>query len=97
MYLTIYCQVWFINTRVVDANPPIMMREMHLKVRSGEHIRISTLTFKKLYKMSSKHEHLLQFDNNPSFDEFTILTQMNKKYLLKIKESPVTLPLFDTV
>ena len=63
--------------------------ERHLKVRSGEHIGISQLTFKKTKqsKESSIHDHLLQCDNNPSFDEFTILAHGNKKYLLEIKES----------
>ena len=35
------------NTCVVDAIIPIMLRERNLKVRSGEHIGISPLTFKK--------------------------------------------------
>ena len=88
--------------------------ERHLKVESGEHIGISPLAFKKTKpsKESSIHDHLLECDNNPSFDEFTILAHGNKKYLPKIKESlsikrdqPVlnkntsyaTLHLFDTV
>ena len=75
---------------------------------------ISRFTFKKtkLSKESSIRDHLLQCDNNPSFDEFTILARRNKKYLLKIKESLLikrdqrvlnknisftTLHLFDTV
>ena len=61
--------------------------ERHLKVRSGEHIGISPLIFKttKLSKERSVCEHLLQCDNNPSFDEFNILTHGNKKYLLREK------------
>ena len=57
-------------------------------------------------------DHLLQCDNNPSFDECTILAHGKKKYLLEIKESllikrdqlvlnknfsSATLHLFDTV
>ena len=63
--------------------------ERHLKVESGEHIGISPLAFKKTKpsKESSIHDHLLECDNNPSFDEFTILAHGNKKYLPKIKES----------
>ena len=63
--------------------------ERHLKVSSSEHIGISPLTFKKTKpsKESSIHDHLLECDNNLSFDEFTILAHGNKKYLLKIKES----------
>ena len=63
--------------------------ERHLKVRSGKHIRRSRLTFRetKPFKESSMNNHHLQCDKNPSFDEFTILTHRNKKYLLEIKES----------
>ena len=63
--------------------------EGHLKVRSGEHIGISPLTFKKtkLSKETSIRDHLLQCDNNLSFDEFTILKHGNQKYLLEIKEN----------
>ena len=63
--------------------------ERHLKVESDEHIGISPLAFKKTKpsKESSIHDHLLECDNNPSFDEFTILAHGNKKYLPKIKES----------
>ena len=61
----------------------------HLKFRFGEHIGISPLTFKKKKpsKGSSIRHLLLQCDNNPSFDEFTILAYGNEKYLLEIKES----------
>ena len=48
--------------------------QRHLKVRSGEHIGISPLTFKKTKpsKESSISDHLLHCDNNPSFDELTL-------------------------
>ena len=64
----------------------------HLKVKSGEHIGTSPLTFKKTKpsKDSSIRGHLLDCDNNPSFDEFTILANGNKTYLLEIKESLLT-------
>ena len=57
--------------------------ERHLRVSSGEHIRISLLAFEntKPSKESSKRDHLLQCDTNPSFDKFT-----NKKNFLEIKE-----------
>ena len=47
--------------------------ERHLKVKSGEHIRISPLTFKetKPFTESSMNNHHLQCDKNPSLDEFT--------------------------
>ena len=88
--------------------------ERCLKVRSGKHIGISPLTSKKTKpsKESSIRDQLLQYDNNLSFDELTILLHKNSKYLLETKESllikrdqPVlnknislpTLHLFDTV
>ena len=63
--------------------------ERHLKVRSGEHVGISPLTFKKtkLFKKSSIRDHLLECDNNPSFDEFAMVAHRKKKYLFEIKES----------
>ena len=56
----------------------------HLKVRPGNHTGISLLTFKKTKpsKSSSIHDHILQCDNNLSFDEFTILAHRSKKYFL---------------
>ena len=88
--------------------------ERYLKIRSGEHVGISLLTFKitKPSKESLIRDHLLQYVNNSSFDEFTILAHGNKTYLLEIKESllvkcnqpflnknirSATLRLFDTV
>ena len=88
--------------------------ERHLNVRSDEHIGMSPLTFKKTKpsKENSIRDHHLKCDNNPSFDEFTILKHGKKKYLPEIKESPLvkrdqpalnknnsfaTLHLFDTV
>ena len=63
--------------------------DRHLKVRSGEHIGISPLTFKKTKpsKESAIHDHLLNCNNIPSFEEFTILTNGNNKFDLEIKES----------
>ena len=63
--------------------------ERHLKFRSGEHIGISLFTFKKTKpsQESLKPDHLLQCDNNPSFNEFTILAHGNNQYLIAVKES----------
>jgi len=63
--------------------------ERHLKVRSGEHIGISPLTFKKVKSSdeSSVRDHLLFCDHSPSFDDFTIITHGTNKFLLEIKES----------
>ena len=48
-------------------------RDRHLKVRSGEHIGISLLTFKKIKpsKESAIQDHLLNCNNIPSFEELT--------------------------
>ena len=63
--------------------------DRHLKVMSGEHIGISPLTFKKTKpsKESAIRDHLLNCNNIPSFEEFTILTNRNNKFVLEIKES----------
>ena len=57
--------------------------DRHLKARSGEHIGISPLTFEKTKpsKESAIRDHLLNCNNIPSFEEFTILTR-NDKFVL---------------
>ena len=56
--------------------------DRHLKVRSP-------LTFNKVKPSaeSSVRDHLLLCNHSPSFDDFTILTHGNNKFLLEIKES----------
>ena len=63
--------------------------DRHLKIRSGDHIGILPLTFKKTKpsKESAIHDHFLNFNNILSFEEFTILTNRNNKFNLDIKES----------
>ena len=63
--------------------------DRYLKVRVGEHIGISFLTFKKTKpsKESAIRDHLLNCNNIPPFEEFTILTNGNNKFDLEIKES----------
>ena len=62
---------------------------LHLKVRSGEHIGVSPLTFKKTKpsKESTIRDHPLNCNNILSFQEFTILTNRSNKLVVKIKES----------
>ena len=63
--------------------------DRHLKIRSGEHIGKSPLTFKKTKppKESTIHNHLLNCYKISSFEKFTILADGNKKFVLEIKES----------
>ena len=60
----------------------------HLNVRIGEHIGISSLTKKKVHpKDSAVSDHLLLCNHSPSFENFSVLTKENKKFLLELKES----------
>ena len=63
--------------------------DRHLKVRSGEHIEISHLTFRKVKpsKECAIRDHLLNCNNIPFFDEFPILAYGHHNYILEIKES----------
>ena len=63
--------------------------DRHLKIRCGEHIGISHLTWKKIRpsKESAIRDHLLIRINVPSFDEFSILAHGNNRFVLEIKES----------
>ena len=60
-----------------------------LKVRSGEHIWILLLTFRKVKpsKESVIRDHLLICNNTLSFDEFIIFVYEHQKYIVEIKES----------
>ena len=60
----------------------------HLNVRIGEHIGISPLTRKQVKpKNSSVADHLLLCNHSASYDDFSILTHDNSKFLLELKES----------
>ena len=63
--------------------------DRHLEVRSREHIGISPLTFKKTKpsKVSAFRDHLLNHNNIPSFEEFTILANGNNKFVRETKEN----------
>ena len=59
-----------------------------LNVRIGEHIGISPLTRNQVKpKNSSLADHLLFCIHSASYDDFSILTRENKKFLLELKES----------
>ena len=61
---------------------------IHLNVRIGKHIGISPLTRKKVKsKGSALNDHLLLCNHSPSFENFSVLTKENKKFLLELKES----------
>ena len=63
--------------------------DRHLKVRPGEHIGISPLTFKKTKpsKESAIRDHLSNCNNIPSFEEFTILQTEIINSCLKSKKA----------
>ena len=61
----------------------------HLNIRSEKHIDVSPLTGKKAKPInnSAVRDHLLYCNYLPSFDNFSILSHENKKFLLEIKKS----------
>ena len=60
----------------------------HLNVIIGEHIGISPLT-KKIVKPQGSvvSDHLLLCNHSPSFENVSVLTKENEKFLLELKES----------
>ena len=58
-------------------------------VTKGEHISISFLTSGRLQqgKDIAACHHLLNFNYLPTFEDFSVLRQMNKEYILKLNES----------
>ena len=63
--------------------------DRHLRVRAGEHIGLSPLTFKKCKpsKESVVRDHLLFSDNDPSLEEFSVLAKSSSKCSLEVKGS----------
>ena len=61
----------------------------HLTVRSGEHIGISPLTNKRVQpgKNSAVCHRWLNCNYSPTFEDFSVLSHENKKYLVELKES----------
>ena len=76
-----FCLESYINMSVEDA-------VLAIKSRLKKHIRISSLTFRKVEssKESVIRDNLLFCTTIPSFDESTILACGYHKYILKIKE-----------
>ena len=61
--------------------------DRHLRVRGGEeHIGLSPLTFKKFEppKESAVRDNLLFCDNEPSFEEFSVLAKASSNFFLEI-------------
>ena len=83
MELTIYCQCDRCNSSYYGET------ESQLKVRSGEHIEISPLTFKNTEPSKGIRYVIIIYHviQTLSFDESTILAHENEKYLFEIKES----------
>ena len=63
--------------------------DRYLRVRAGERIGLSPLNFKKCKpsKESAVRDHLLFCDNDPSFEEFSVLPKASSKFSLDIKKS----------
>ena len=63
--------------------------DRHLRVRAGEHIGLSSLTFKKCKpsKENAIPDHLRFRDNDSSSEEFSALAKASPKFSLEIKES----------
>ena len=60
----------------------------HLNVRIGKHIGLSPLTKLQVKsKNSSVVNHVLFCNHSASYDNFSILTRENKKFLQELKES----------
>ena len=83
--------VLFISFCVVSAMSLIMVKasDTYTYIRSGEHIRVSSLTEKNVKPSNNIFicDHLLQSNLLPSFDNFSVLAHQYKKYLLEIKEN----------
>ena len=58
----------------------------HLNIRNREHIGISPLTKKQVKPTnSSVADHLLFCNHSASYDDYSIPTRENKKFLLELK------------
>ena len=82
MELTIYCQCNRCNSSYYGET------ESQLKVRSGEHIEISPLTFKNTEPSKGIRYVIIIYHviQTLSFDESTILAHENKSIYLKLKK-----------
>ena len=60
----------------------------NFNVRIGEHTEISPLTKKKVKpKGSDVSDPLLLCNHSPSFENFSMLTNENKKFVFELKKS----------
>ena len=60
----------------------------HLNIRIGEHIGISPLTKKKVkHKGTAVSDHLFLCNHPPFFEDISVLTKENRKFVLELKES----------
>ena len=62
-----------------------------LNVRIVEHIRISTLTRKKVKSMGSAVGDHLLLCNHSSFERFSVLTRENRKFIIELKKRLLTM------
>ena len=63
--------------------------DRHLRVKAGEHIGLSPLTFKKCKpsKKSAVRDPQLFYDNEPCFEEFSVLAKASSKDSSEFMES----------
>ena len=54
----------------------------HLAKRSGEHNGISPSSNERVQPSKDNGDHLLNFRYSPSFEDFSVLSHENKKFLL---------------
>ena len=85
---TLYLML-FKKFRLVSAMIPIIAKVSDTPIKkSGEHIGVPILTWKKVKPSadSTACNHLLHCNFLPSFDSFSILAHGSKKYFLKLKD-----------
>ena len=81
-------QMWFTDFSVDYIKNLLRRCVRHLAVKSGEHLKISLLTNKRVQtrKESVVSHHLLNCNYSHSFEDFSVLRHENKKYILELTE-----------